>query len=225
MEGNEMKIAGLKTVTDWQKFVPILKKDPSPENWNEAYNRFLYERINTRYFKPIELLEDHGKNEGEGFAIVTIQCCLIEFLASIRLRTTFTKPDTKKCNVSDCTNKIIDNTNKINPSKIFTSFIKSNKPFATFFDSSNKADSFYHGIRCSLLHDAQTRDKWLIRAKVRDEKLPKDALISWNGPTQKKILFRNNLQQALETYLVEYSKDLQQCKSLQAAFIKKFNSF
>jgi hypothetical protein len=76
------RIAGEKTVSDWQELRGKLVDEGDAETWKKAFEDFFYERLNTRYFAPIRALENMEDKNGEGFSIVVIQCSLIEFLAS-----------------------------------------------------------------------------------------------------------------------------------------------
>ena len=75
-----MKIAGERTAEDWKDLEAALGNSASLELWKMAYDDFFMERIRTRYLWPIELLQKHGDDRGEGFSIVSLQCAMIEFL-------------------------------------------------------------------------------------------------------------------------------------------------
>ncbi|MCF6343615.1 MAG: gamma-glutamylcyclotransferase [Devosiaceae bacterium] len=216
--GWDMKIAGHLSVADWRVMEKTLEVG-KPENWEQAYKTFFVTRIETRYFEPIKLLQKHGKNKGEGFSIVTLQCSLIEFLASIRDGVICEELKIKDCSQEGCSRKIITNENYVSSAKIFKDFLKNNKPFNADFNSTNKADSFYKDVRCALLHDARTKESWKIRAKSDS-----DAIISWGGKNKEKILYRNNLQSAFEQYIKKYGEELKANASLQEAFIAKFDA-
>ena len=53
------------------------------DEWKLALNLF-EKRIKDRYFTPIKYIIEQGKKIGEGFAIVSLQCSLIETFASFR---------------------------------------------------------------------------------------------------------------------------------------------
>ncbi len=216
--GWDMKIAGHHSVADWKAMKKTLEVG-KPENWEQAYKTFFVTRIKTRYFEPIRLLQKHGKNEGEGFSIVALQCSLIEFLASIRDGVICEELKTKDCSQEGCSGKIIINENYVSSAKIFKKFLKNNEPFNAGFSSTDKTDSFYSDVRCALLHDARTKGGWKIRAKSNS-----DAIISWSGSNQEKILYRNNLQSAFEQYIKNYEEELKIDKNLQKAFIAKFDA-
>ena len=52
-------------------------------DWEEAIKLFK-NRLDRKFFNPIEELIKQKKQEGEGFTIVTTQCALIESLASFK---------------------------------------------------------------------------------------------------------------------------------------------
>jgi hypothetical protein len=51
--------------------------DPGP--WRKAARDYFFAKLSTRYLEPIDAIRQSGKNEGEGFSNVAIQCSLIEF--------------------------------------------------------------------------------------------------------------------------------------------------
>jgi hypothetical protein len=75
------QIAGWKTSTDWQALRPRLSAGDF-DAWREAFEDFYVTRLSLRYLHPIEVLQQNGTCQGEGFSIVAIQCSLIEFLES-----------------------------------------------------------------------------------------------------------------------------------------------
>jgi len=75
-----MKITKSKTSKYWLFLRKRLLADMENEKiWEEAYLLFK-ERIDSRYLDYIKLIEDNGNKIGEGFAIMSIYCSLIEFL-------------------------------------------------------------------------------------------------------------------------------------------------
>ena len=186
-------------------------------NWVHtlAFSMFFKTRIETRYFEPIRLLQKHGENKGEGFAIVALQCSLIEFLASTRTGKNFKLCKNREKDCGDyeyCKSK-----------EVFIEFLEDKHLFSTLFsdDDGTKAKDFYENVRCPLLHEARTKGNWKIIANCPNN----DNKIIWvDEKTGEKILYRNNLQKAFETYIDEYGKKLTKCKCLQAAFIRKFDN-
>lgn len=225
-EGNwDMKIADQYTVADWNAMKSTLVPG-KPDNWEEAFNLFFQTRIETRYFEPIKLLQKHGKNKGEGFSIVALQCSLIEFLSSVAdtKNCTCEKPSPSKTKCKCCKKETDDKIcqtckrNIISSSKRFTDFLRNNSLFKGELSTCSKANSFYDDVRCALLHNARTKGNWIILADSED-----DEIISWNKKNEK-ILYRNNLQKAFDQYVDSYGKELKKCPELQKAFIRKFDS-
>ncbi|OBX24707.1 hypothetical protein A9996_13900 [Gelidibacter algens] len=75
-----MIVAGTLTDKDWKELACTLKPEEN-ENWGNAFH-FFEERIRTRYLEPIQSILDMEKYEGEGFAVVNLQCSLIETIES-----------------------------------------------------------------------------------------------------------------------------------------------
>ncbi len=194
-------ISGRKTAADWLATRQTLVIG-RPDGWQSAYADFYQERLRLRYLEPIEVLQANGELRGEGFSIVAIQCSLIEFLESTAQGTNY---------------KYVRRGQQLGAFEysssrdVFVSFLTNRSPFAATFDAGT-AEDFYASVRCGLLHEARTKNGWRIWA---------------GGPaavdTQKKIVYRNNFQDGLLTYLAAYAAQLPQDSSLQAAFIRKLD--
>jgi len=99
--------------------------------------------------------------------------------------------------------------------KVFVNFLRHRQPFCDHFTDQTIAGDFYSSVRCGLLHEARTKNGWTIKARA-----PKGALID----AAKKIVYRNNFQLALVKFIECYKEVLLTDVSLQAAFIRKFDS-
>jgi len=207
---DNMEIAGHFTVADWKAMKTVLESEKSSvEIWKLAFEIFFRTRIETRYFEPIKLLQEHGKKIGEGFSIVTLQCSLIEFLASTRSGKSYKFRATE----SERKKKFKYSSGRL----LFINFLREVFPFnAHFFQL---AGCFYTHVRCALLHEARTKGSWIVRADSGDGKI-----VSYDSSNNEKTLYRNNLQKAFEQYIDSYGKELKSCPELQAAFIRKFDS-
>lgn len=200
-------IAGKRTIGEWGIIRARLVENTQPRDWQKAYDRFFVERLRSRYFAPIRALQRAKRLKGEGFAIVAIQCSLIEFLGAIlagkayRLRSDFKDKTTEYCNSGD----------------MFIGFLKTAYPFKEPFK--HVAGDFYSNVRCGLLHEARTKGHWLIRAKDKDGS---GALIDVTNPKEK-IVYRDNLQDAFDKFVKWYREELQSNAELQRAFIRKFD--
>ena len=198
-------IAGWKTTDDWKKFRECLAASTDINLWEEAYRDFFIARLEKRYFNPIKLLAENSTYQGEGFSIVTIYCSLIEFLETT---------------IQGLTYKYLRKGEKLaefeysSSKSIFIDFLSKRVPFNKNFDP-DSAEEFYKSIRCGLLHEAQTKNGWVIHACSPDDRIIDD---------KNKVLFRNNLKDAFDEFLDVYKKDLLEKNDLKAAFIRKFDS-
>lgn len=110
------------------------KLDSSKDVWEKAIDIFI-SRINSRYFYAIDkLMENKDRYEmlKYGFAIMTLQCSLIDTLAKFRYG-------------SD------------KQSKRFQDFLKEYLIFGS--NAEEIAKKFYKDIRCGLVHSGSTENK------------------------------------------------------------------
>lgn len=136
------------TDQDWKKLE--LKNSPKYEKyWNEAI-RIVELRLLDRYFEPCQELIDRGappkKEDGRsryGFAIMAINCLLVETLQSFFEGLPTTRDESKA---------------------LFRRFLTSNDPFKQHFNP-DQADRFFEDVRCGILHIGQTHRGSLIKAK------------------------------------------------------------
>lgn len=202
MANDVFYIAGRKTSEDWLKFKNELP-GANEDLWAKAFEEYFRERLKLRYLRPIELLQEHGTFEGEGFSIVAIQCTLIEFLASVSQGKNyrFVRRGDPPLNQYEYQRS----------GELFTRFLCDQAPFCVEF-SEAIAEDFYASIRCGLLHEATTKNDWKIWASGRK-------LID----AGRKIVFRDNLQTAIEDYIEQYGRRLLTERRLQEAFVRKFD--
>jgi hypothetical protein len=88
-------------------------------------------------------------------------------------------------------------------------------PFNTEFDA-RTAHDFYEGVRCGLLHEARTKNGWVIWAKHGSRII--------DAPGAQKILYRDDFQKALLEFVAWYKGALTSDSAIQEAFIRKFDS-
>lgn len=188
-----------------------LKKDIVKTNldeilWDKVFDIYC-NRIKYRYFMPVEVLIKHENSKvGFGFSIVTILCSLIEFLQS-SIDGCFDKKSYE--NEFKIKYKTLSNQGFINyysyedDDNEFVKFLIKKIPNANFEAKpiytkhfKSVAREFYSCIRCSLLHDAVTRNNWIIREKSNN-------LIFDNSNEKKKILYRNNFYEAIKNVVDE----------------------
>jgi len=201
---NDLHIAGWNTADDWKDLRAKLLGRDTEELWTSAYKDYYRQRLELRYLGPIKALRESGSYQGEGFSIVAIQCTLFEFLQS----------------TIDGTNyRFLKKGDKLGPYEyssskdVFVAFLTKNEPFSKIFNEDTAFD-FYIGVRCGLLHEARTKNDWTISAKSHNSLI---------ADTQRKIVYRDNFQDAILLFIEDYGVRLVKDKELQAAFIRKFD--
>jgi hypothetical protein len=192
-------IAPGKTKDDWAKFAKLLVPGGDANVWAEAFDTYLLARLQSRYLRPIGMVRDKGTWEGEGFTIVSIQCALIEFLAATRAGKNYRHKNARPPHEYQ------------NSRKLFVDFLFQTAPFDKLF-SEGEAGDFYSNVRCALLHEARTKDGWIIWATGA---VPVDC--------HKKIVHRDSFQAIIEGYINDYGIALTADASLQEAFVRKFD--
>lgn len=199
------RIAGKLTINDWNALCKVLEGTPTKADWQNAYQLFFFQRLETRYLEPIRVLRRTfaRSNTGEGFSIVSLQCCLIEFIESTAQGKNYKHGTT------------FDAATEYNSSeKIFVDFLRNRAPFNNEFGR-GLAQKFYSGVRCGLVHEARTKSPWTISSQRK----------GLNGKivdAHAKVLYRNNFQDALEQYISQYGKDLPDDAALKKGLIAKF---
>ena len=204
-----MRIAGRQTDKQWLAVKTRLQSKPTKPLWNSAFRRFYRARMDTRYLDPMASIVARDTQRGEGFAIVTLFCSLVEFLES--------------CERGDNFHFIGDTKAALQPneyserraSRYFKDFLRTRQPFNTLIPAT-LVDSFYRDVRCSLFHEARTKGGWVISTAAGG-----GALIAQEGGQI--TLFRNQLVPALEKYVHDYRHRLMTNPATQQAFIRKFD--
>jgi len=200
-------IAGLNTVADWKAMKGRLDGCNNQAIWTEALEVFFKTRLESRYFRPARAIEGIKQDVGEGFAIVTLHCSLIEFLASTLEGKTYRL--VKKGHPP------LGEFEYSNSEDMFIRFLESQEPFSTIFSVRGTAKDFYASVRCGLLHEARTKKGWRIWV---------DLFATLAIKTDVKIIYRNKMQAAFDHFVECYRQQLLVDADLQQAFIRKFDS-
>jgi len=216
------KIAGKKTVRDWKEIKIKLQEDfENVEIWEEAYKDFLQKRITSRYLEPIRAINGISKYLGKGFSIVSICCSLIEFFHTLKLGYDFNHP-----NYSDSTNTLVRSTRNqhdngtfkpLRNKEIFIDFLTMSLPFSNSFNE-QLADEFYTKVRCGMLHQAETKDNWIIVDGKSET-----SMLNQNQQTDIIKLFRRPFEKGFAQYMENYKAELISSDATKRAFIFKFN--
>lgn len=198
-----VEIAEKFTEGDWRRLEKELRAEFGRDDlWNRALDVF-ESRLNERYIKPSEEIQNALSVAGEGFAITAILCSLIEALE------TFYEGKCYKYE-KPRTNAEYGNGNSKN---LFVSFLSTKEPFKHTF-SEDLAEDFFRNVRCALLHEAMTRNGWVIRIDT-------DALVKQDGSV--KVLNRCHFLEHIKEYIKLYRAEVLGNKERKNAFIRKMN--
>jgi hypothetical protein len=198
-----VEIAKDFTDTDWSDLEKKLKVDFDDITlWNQAL--YIFEkRLNERYIKPAEEIQNNLSVCGEGFSITVILCTLIEALETFYYGKCY-KYEKPRTNMEYGNGK-----SKL----LFVSFLTTKEPFCNYF-SKALAEDFFINVRCALLHEAMTRNGWTIRIDT-------DVLVEQKE--NKKVLNRFYFLNDLKEYIKNYKGVVLDSKERKKAFIRKMN--
>lgn len=201
-----MRISSNKTIKDWRSLLVLIDKNPNNTLlWGEAFN-FFEDRITTRYIKPAENISKIKSYDGEGFSIVAILCSTIEALETFRTGKIYRKATRN--------NPLNQELEYYKSQEVFKSFLTNQYPFCSEFVSIQLADDFYENVRCSILHEATTRNGWRIRTDTSKLIVVKE---------NEKILNRDIFLNYVKEYIKLYKNDYMSNEILRGNFFRKFN--
>ena len=182
-----MKISKNYSTEDWIK----LKFNSEPD-WEKACNIF-YDRLYSRFLKPIEMIENY---EFSGFVIMALDCLLIETYQQFYKGKRESKQGSKES---------------------FKQFFN-NTSFKEDFKE-EMVDMFYNHVRCGILHQAET--KYNTKIRITDN-LPivkytknKDGLIINRKKFHKKLI------SIIESYIEDLKNPSKE--NLRKYFRRKMN--
>ena len=215
------ELSSKKSVGEWRAIQPNLLAGANPEIWGSILKDFYFDRLKTRYLDPIEAILKMELSAGEGFAVVAIQCSLIEFLESCFQGVNYVNERRKAFSFGRWLKGMLschgsNNAARYrykNSGKIFVAFLTKQEPFKRHF-SKALAQDFYKSVRCGILHEARTKGKWLIH---------KESQASLIIDAERRILYRNNFHRALLEFINAYCEEVPLQLERQRAFIRKFD--
>lgn len=200
MRAHDPLISPTKRASDWRDVRKNLTPGSNPQLWKKVQRDFFASRISERYLRPIEQIQGDGRFRGEGFAIVALQCSLVEFLESTLQGKNYRLKKPGEHEYSDS-------------GKMFKSFLQHREPFSADFDGET-SKSFYEDVRCGVLHEARTKKGWIIRAGNFSNRII-------DGDNR--IVYRDAFQNALGTFFKWYALALPTEVKLQEAFRRKWD--
>ncbi len=202
-----IEIAGKLTIADWLAWKEKMNGASGEAMlWEQAFE-FYEKRLHTRYIDPIEVIERISKNQGEGFAICSVLCSLVEALESFYQGKTYRRA-TKE-------NPLNEKTEYYKSQPIFESFLTNREPFKKYFSHPGLASAFYENFRCPILHEAATRNGWIVGVGTKELL----EMISGQITVNRRILFT-----FIKEFMQSYKKELLNSKELQLAFVRKMDA-
>ena len=165
-----------------------LDENSSNKDWKRAVDIF-YERIYGRFLKPADLLSNEV--EKNGFAIMTLLTPVIETLAQFK--------------------EGINNSRGCSKD-LYIRFLQSE--FSDLFNRQKLAESFYHGVRCGILHSAQTQNNVVLTTQDVPIRVDNNRCIFINVP---------RMLERVKCYIKEYTERLVagEDRELRCNFITK----
>lgn len=195
---NKTRLFGRLTKQDWIDLrVKIIATPNDQKLWKETTN-LLHQRLETRYFRPIEKILLMRITSGEGFAAMTLVCSLIEFLQSCYEGKTYQYRAKETDRIYGSSgDKFKDFLEKHEPFKsIFTQPVSSpTKHIKTY------ADDFYSHVRCGLLHEAATNNGWTIKTF---SKLKSHSGIVDLSDKNNKVIYRDKFFEEIKSFSKNY---------------------
>ena len=168
-----MKISPKYTDENWRTLE--LSVDSPQSKWQEAVG-ILHDRIDGRFLKFVRQIE---ANEFAGFAVMALDCLLIETLQQFREGQEETPRGQSGC--------------------YFYSFLTETS-FGKWFNK-EKAKMFYDQIRCGILHQAEVKGSSLIKINT-------PCLVQVTDDGEGLIIDRNLFHQQLKQEFEKYIQEL-----------------
>jgi hypothetical protein len=199
-KSNRFEIAPGVTNTDWQALK--LTPESTMDVWSEAVDIFR-KRVG-RFIEPVNTLMSSTDTKTilfSGFAILALDCLLIETLQSFRTG----RANLVKYNDRQSARMIVD-------------FLTQRPLFSAYFDDEAKARLFCDHFRNGILHQGEVKSSGRIRIDTPKMITPSDDGQSFIVNRWK---FHEGLAQEVESYIKELidGKDI----GLRRNFIKKMN--
>lgn len=184
-----MRISTKYEAKDWHELT-----FQSEDEWHRAIDIFV-DRIRERFLKPIDKIETC---EYAGFAVMALDCLLIEMLQQFRMGYYRTPTGQSK--------------------NFFVNFLTETS-FGKYFDE-RKATLFYRQIRCGILHQAELRGSSKI---LIDSGVP---LVQYSSDEKGLIVNRKSFHKQLTEELISYVDSLKEPSNTETRekFLTKMKS-
>lgn len=169
--------------------------------WESAISIFT-QRMKRKFFNPIQDIINKKTHLGEGFSIVTLQCAIIESLASFKTGQVFNYSKGRNAPSYEYSKSKLIFVSFLHRENIFKdNFWMINERGNKITDSPFSASEFYDKVRCGLMHEARTKSPWHINTTSKSVKTDPVFINEQNGKIE---LYRTILHYRLLHYLEQY---------------------
>jgi len=161
---SSIKISRLFTAEDWMQLRGELIQGQKP--WEQAVCMFK-DRIESRFFSPMDEILKIGKNEGEGFSMALIGVVLLEFLAAFEWGKLYVVRESQRSPNQKNEQNIGLAPHQYDSGKyLLNKFLRHSNIFKDDFDDDEQVNNFYSNIRCGLVHEGRTLKNDVIISEV-----------------------------------------------------------
>lgn len=215
----------LKEREEWNNLRPILTQTYTyNSSWEKAILLF-EKRLKNKFFSPIESLIQARILKGEGFSIVTVQCAIIESLASFREGKIFNHNKHGNLPRYEYRKSWEIFVNFLHSASIFEdNFWEDDGAGGKVLNSPFNANDFYTDVRCGLMHEARTKQGWTITATKKAVKTER-IFLQRNGNEIKilRTVLHYRLIEYLKNYLAELREQTIEGEDLRRKFARKLD--
>lgn len=188
------------TVATWDKIRSKLRPEVYDATWQTPIAA-IEGRFYERFVKPANAIQELDAKdpllypEGRGFAIVALDCLLLESLYGYETG--------KRTKSSGAT------------SKAFETILTSKRRFKEWFVPEDRAASFAGAVRNGILHDGETRSGWIIwQGRVRGPLVTR-------LPDGRLVLYRDAFHAAVKACLDDYFAQLRNATDPASAKLRE----
>lgn len=188
-------------IADWLRIRNQLAPGKFDDQWSRAIAA-IEGRFRARFLDPadaigtLDSLDKGSFPEGRGFAIVALDCLLIEALFGYEAGE---RTGLEGTGTGDAFIKVLSKA----------------EPFKKWFDQEGRAESFARAVRNGILHDGETREGWLVWKTSGT-----DAIVS-RLSDRRLVLYRDEFHAAVTAYFTSYLNRLRDPTGVDAANLRE----
>lgn len=204
-------------VDDWKELREQLRDASCSDGAWKTAAEYLQQRLTSRYLDAIHPMRKDST--GPGFSAVTLLCILIEHLAAVERGKIFW---------ADRSNRPYRGYDYSDNAKLYQGFLKESGLLRAYFSADTgepgfSAKDFYQNVRCALVHEACTKNNWVISTNhCREDNW--DSTVLRREADGVKRIYRDYLFDRVKEYLASYVMRVTADRQLQLALARKLDS-